>query len=460
MARPSNSKVATTFHWLEGVAWVALAGLLGVAARPWSTLADQAMVLLLAVVIAATRLGRGPALLASLTSVAAFNFLFVPPYYTFAVADLRHVFTFGVMFGVGLLVTQLTQRIREQAAAASARERRTAALYAMTREFAHATDPEAIANAAARSAGEQLEARTTWSNGQDAARGGALQVPLAGTRGTLGVLRVDLGARELTDEERAFLDTLASTTTLALERATLAVDNERGRLAVETERLRSELLSAVSHDLRTPLASISGGASALLAQDLTHAQRELLLTIREEGERLGRLVADLLELTRIESGSLEARREWYPIEEVIAGAVGRLEATLDGRQVTVDVPASVLEAPMDPTLIEQVLVNLLENAVKYSPIGTPIDLVARPEEGAVRVEVADRGAGIPAGTEDRLFERFFRAADGHRAGGAGLGLAICRAILKAHKGRIVARNRDGGGAVFAFWLPLGDASTA
>ena len=181
---------------------------------------------------------------------------------------------------------------------------------------------------------------------------------------------------------------------------------------------------------------------------------QLLLTLREEGERLSRLVADLLDLTRIESGALEARREWTPIEEVVAGAVGRLQPMLDGRAVRVDVPTTVLEAPMDPTLLEQVLVNLLENAVKYSPSGTPIEIRARPDDGSVRVEVADRGSGLPPGQEERVFERFFRAADGHRAGGAGLGLVICRAILKAHQGRIVAQNRDGGGAVFSFLLPL------
>jgi two-component system sensor histidine kinase KdpD len=267
----------------------------------------------------------------------------------------------------------------------------------------------------------------------------------------IGVLATAPGP-SLTLDQRVQLETFVSKTALALERALLAAEAERSRLAVETERQRSELLSAVSHDLRTPLASITGAATALVDQ-LEGSQRELLLTVREESNRLGRLVADLLDLTRIESGALRAKREWSPIEEVVSGAIDRVEPLLAGRTVHVDVPDEVLLAPMDPTLIEQVLVNLLENAAKYSPAGTAIDVVARAEPDAVRVEVADRGPGIPPG-------EVYRAADGQRARGTGLGLAICRAILRAHGGRIEAADREGGGAVFRFWLLVDRPSPA
>ena len=484
-------------EYVEAVAGVVVTGALGVVLRGFVSVADEAMLMLVAVVLAASRLGTWPAVVAAIASVAAFDFLFVAPYYTFAVADQRFVLTFVVMLAIGAVVIRLTGHVREQAEAARARERRTGALYAMSREFAVATDPVAIAEVAVTHVRELLEcdaalflvddgklaavagrstplgeaerervvAQWAFDHGHPAGSGTdtlpsaeGLHLPLVGTKGPIGVLSVAISRRPTppTMDQRLLLDTFASKTALAVERALLAGAAERSRLVAETERLKNDLLSAVSHDLRTPLASITGSAAALMDQPGLdpNARTVLLRTIREEGERLGRLVADLLDLTRIESGAVTARREWYPVEELVAATLGRLEGVLAGRAVRIDMPEEMLLVSIDPTLMEQVLVNLVENAAKYTPPGSPIAIAAGSTANAAWIEVRDRGPGIAEGQEERIFQKFYRAADGQRAGGTGLGLAICRAILHAHQGRITAANLDGGGAVFRITLPL------
>jgi len=318
----------------------------------------------------------------------------------------------------------------------------------------------------ARSERELAVARWVFEHGRPAGRGTdtlpaseALFFPLVGTRGCLGVFGIALGPRApAPSPSRAqLLETYVAQTALAVERALLEEEADRARVAAETEQARSALLSAVSHDLRTPLASMTGAASVLLDQRAemgAEERRELLETIREEADRLGRLVGDLLDLTRLESGSLQARKEWYPLEEVVSSALGRLEPMLAGRKVLVNLPHEVLLAPMDPILLEQVFINLVENAVKYSPADSPIEISARAGPEEIIVAISDRGPGLPPGEEKRIFERFYRVADGRRAEGTGLGLAVCEAVLKVHGGRIEADNRPGGGAVFRFALPL------
>jgi two-component system sensor histidine kinase KdpD len=228
---------------------------------------------------------------------------------------------------------------------------------------------------------------------------------------------------------------------------------------METERTRNTLLSAVSHDLRTPLASITGSAGALLDEQAPLApgdRRELLETIRDEATRLARLVGDLLDLTRIESGSLQVNKEWVPLEEVVGSALGRYARVLEGRDVKVDIPKSVLLVQVDAVLIEQVFINLLDNAAKFSPPATPIEIHAEEQPGEVSIEIADHGPGLPPSEQDRIFEKFYRTADGKRVPGSGLGLTVCQAIVKAHGGSIRASNRsDGSGAIFSFVLPIG-----
>ncbi len=236
---------------------------------------------------------------------------------------------------------------------------------------------------------------------------------------------------------------------------------EAATLRVRTEEIRSSLLSAVSHDLRTPLAAITGAGTALRDEegDLGAAERrELLDTLCEEAERLERLVGNLLDMTRLEAGALEVKREWVPVEELVGSALGRIEKRLDGRAVTTAIPADLPLAPVDPVLLEHALVNLLENALKYTPAGTPIEITARRQDGLIELELSDRGPGLPEPTE-HLFEKFVRRAPAG-TGGVGLGLPIARGIARAHGGEVTAGNRPGGGARFVLALPLGSGAPA
>ena len=471
-----------------GIAWVL---------APVSELSNLVMVYLLGIIAVAMRTGRGPSLLAAVLSVAAFDFFFVPPHFTFAVSDARYLFTFVVMLIVGLVISGLTVRTRTQAEAARHRERQTAALYAMARELASTREVDALAHVAIRHvsevfhgqvvlllpgdggilaspAGAQFEAdandlgvaRWVFEHRQPAGLGtatlpgaSALYVPLLASSGPAGVLGFRPPDRHAMDEPERLhqLETFAAQTALALERARLAREAQEADVRIESERLRNSLLSSVSHDLRTPLATITGAVSTILdarAPLAAGTQRELLESVHEEAERLNRLVQNLLEMTRLESGALQLRKELHPPEEVIGAALGRLGKRLADRRVTTKVPTDLPLVPMDDVLVEQVLVNLLDNALKYTPAGSPIEVIATATDENLTIEIADHGPGLPHGEEDRVFEKFYRG-EPVGARGAGLGLAICRGIVRAHGGRIWAQNLPGGGVAFLFTLPLG-----
>jgi two-component system sensor histidine kinase KdpD len=315
--------------------------------------ANVIMLYLAAVAVVAVRQGRGPATLAAVLGVASFDFFFVPPHLTFAVADTQYLVTFAVMLAVGLLIGTLAVRVREQTDAA-----------------------------------------------------------------------------------------------------------ERTRSEAESERLRNVLLSSVSHDLRTPLAAITSAASALLHDPSldARARRDLLETVSGESHRLDRLVTNLLDMTRLESGPLHLHRDWHPLEEIVGSALARLDVALDGHRVETAIPGELPLVSVDAVLVEQVVVNLLENAVKYGGPGSLVRLAAQTTEGAVLLEVSDDGPGLPAGAEHRIFEKFYRGPSPHH--GFGLGLAICRAIVGAHGGRIWAVNRSPHGAAFRFTLPLAEKPPA
>lgn len=460
-------------------------------------LPDVVMIYLLGIMLVASRFGLGASILAAFSSVAAFDFFFVPPYLTFAVAEFRHATTFAVMFAVAVLFSGLTQRIRNQAILARERESRTAALYDLSRELAAAQGSHNVVRTAARhiealfraevtvftklpggsitqlySSSESSEpsahdlsiCRWVWDNHREAGLGtstlpggSTLYVPLNASGGTVGVLGLAPQDRDRFQalEQRRQLDAFAAQMALAMERALLAEQTEKARLEIEAEQLRSSLLSSVSHDLRTPLAVITGATSTLLqgAADVNDATRDdLLRTVLEEAERLNRLIRNLLDMTRLESGAVKVKKEWLPLEELIGAALNRLDAGPTRREVHVELPADLPLVPCDAILIEQTLFNLLENAAKYST--QAIDVSASLQGTQVVVEVADRGAGIPAGQESRLFEKFQRGVREGHADGVGLGLTICRAIVAAHGGRIWAHNREGGGASFEFALPI------
>ncbi len=460
---------------------------------------DVAMVYLLGVGFVASRYGRGPSVLAALLSIAVFDFFFVPPYLTFAVSDVRYLLTFAVMLFIALVISALTLRIRAQAETARERERHTAALYAMSRELMATRGRSGVAVAAARQlespfdaqvqmllpddAGrleipvgvapafpmdekERSVAQWVFERGQPAGSGTdtlpasqALYVPLVGSTGTIGVagLRSAEPKRLQNPALRHLLEALSGQAALALERVMLAERAQKEQVEAEAERLRTALLSSLSHDMRTPLGAITGAASSLLEDRgaLTEtARRDLLQAILEESQRMNRLIGNLLDMIRVETGALEVQKDWQPLEEVVGVALIRLEERLREHPVQVNLPPELPLLLLDGLLIEQVFVNLLENAAKYTPPGTPIEISAAAGDGAIVVDVADRGPGIPPGEERRVFEKFYRLPGSATAGGVGLGLTICRGIVTAHGGRIWAENRPGGGAVFHFTLPL------
>jgi two-component system, OmpR family, sensor histidine kinase KdpD len=265
-------------------------------------------------------------------------------------------------------------------------------------------------------------------------------------------------ATPLRIEQREFLETLSRQAAFAFERITLAEDARAAALRAKTEEMRSSLLSAVSHDLRTPLATITGSATVLRDSPTAlddQTRSDLLDSICEQAERLEKLVANLLDMTRLESGAIGLKREWVPLDEIVGSALTRLEKELGSRPVHVQLPDPIALVSVDPVLFEQVFVNLFENALKYTPAGSPITVRARSEERHIVVEVLDSGPGIPPGSEIRIFEKFYRSS---RVGisGAGLGLAICKGIVEAHGGTLSAENRPEGGAQFSMTLPVVD----
>src|SRR5438128_993760 len=389
---PAYGQAMAIVALTTGVAWLM---------SPLFELADLVMVYLLGIVVVAMRHGRGPSLVASILSVAAFDFFFVPPYFTFAVSDVRHIFTFAVMLIVGFVISGLTARIRAQALAARDREQRTAALYAMSRELASPRGVDELLTIAARHIAEvfrtqiavlrpdatgqlapgkgavQFEldrnelavARWVFEHRQPAGLGtatlpgaSALYLPLLASRGPVGVLGVRPADRHALDapEQLHQLETFGNQTALAIERANLAAEAQEAQIRIESERLRNSLLSSVSHDLRTPLTTITGAVSTILDKGSRlddRTQKELLESAREEAERLNRLVQNLLEMTRLESGALQLRKEWHPLEEVIGAALSRLDKRLANRRVTTHVPPDLPLVAIDDVLIEQVPVN-------------------------------------------------------------------------------------------------------
>jgi two-component system sensor histidine kinase KdpD len=478
--------------------------------QSWFELPNLIMVYLLGAVAMAARFGRGPAVMVAVLNVIALDFFFVPPLFSFAVSDSQYLLTFAVMLGVALIIGNLTASVRLQARVAGHRERRTAMLYAMSRELAATRGEENIARIAVRHTsevfGSQIAVLLPAANGRLAHPRGAgepgslhdadlgvaqwvmdngrmaglgtdtlpggdtLFLPLKSTKGrpqetatkpppVLGVLAV-LPAnvrRVLLPEQLHLLETFAGQITLALERAHLADQAQLAEVETGNERVRSSLLSAISHDLRTPLAVIAGSASSLAegGQALSEERRrEMAQAIFEQAAQMTQLVTNILDLTRFEAAKPKLNRQWQPLEEIVGAVLHRLQSRLEGRQVHVDLPESLPLVWIDGVLIEQVLANLLENAAKYTPSGTPLEISAAETPGKITVSLVDSGPGVRSGDEGKVFEKFYRADPESAVGGAGLGLTICRAIVEAHGGEIWMENRFAGGAMFCFTLPL------
>jgi two-component system, OmpR family, sensor histidine kinase KdpD len=467
---------------------------------PYFAAANLIMMYLIAVIVIAIRRGRGPSVLASILSVAAFDFFFVPPYFSFAVSDIQYLLTFGVMLVAALVISNLAVRLHQQAELARYRERRTGVLYTMSRDLATHRGTGILAQLAAKHLRDVFDAQVAifladadkrvqlqrgellyfefdpkesgvaqWvydhseraGLGTDTLPGAsALYMPLVGSAGAIGVVAVRPtdSSRLLDPDQLHLLESLVNQVALAIERTRLSEEAQQAHVHVETERMRNAILSSVSHDLRTPLATITGAASSLLDQqgriDPT-TRLEMARSIYREADRLDRLLKNLLDMMRIEAGAVQLNREWHPLDEVVGAALARLEGRLRDHTVNTAFPADLPLVLVDGVLLEQVVINLVENAVKYAPAGSAIDLSASASNRDVIVEVADRGPGIPLGEETRIFDKFYRANPA-REGGVGLGLTICRGIVEAHGGRIWTENRSGGGALFRFSIPLPD----
>ena len=467
--------------------------------RPYVQTIDIAMIYLLAVVIVSSRYARMPSLLASIASIALFDFCFVPPYLTFAVSDTNYSLTFGVMLLVAVVVSRLTARIRLQAEtgartgaadggvvrhepgtrrrpdggrrgadlppARAGKLSGTGGAAAPRRRTANSS-PRPSSGTLRLNDKERGVARWVFDHSQMAGRGTstlpaaeALYLPLVSSGTTVGVFGVQpADERRFHDPiQRQLLETFGDQVAVALQRAILEERNQRAQMEVEAERLRTSLLSSLSHDLRTPLAGIEGAASSLLEQAghpaSTARRHDLAQTILEESRRMTRLVGNLLDMIRVETGSLQVQKEWQPLEEVIGVVLIRLDERLRDHPVTVRLPADLPLVPLDAVLMEQVFINLLDNAIKHTPPGT----TSRDQRGgAPRCGPGGRGDDGPACRQGRKSGSSTSSTGlrTSRASGVGLGLTICRGIVSAHGGRIWAENRLEGGTVFRLSLPL------
>ena len=465
-------------------------------------LTNIVMLFLLVVVGVALRFGRGPAVMAAVLGVAFFDLFFVPPRFTFAVSDAQYVVTFAVMLVVALVVGQLTAGLKVQAEAATEREHRVRSLYDMARDLSAALLPEQVAEIGARfmtgefSAGSTLVvadddnrlqilpggtapvdmavAQWAFERGEPAGRGTdtlhsspTLVLPLKAPMRIRGVLVVAMPQGQAPGvEPRRLLQTCASLLAISLERIHYIDVAQKSTVQIESERLRNSLLSAISHDLRTPLASLVGLAEslAMVRPPLPAHQQELTGAIQQSAQRMSALVNNLLDMARLEAGAVQLNKAWQPLEEVVGSALAASAPAMGAHRVDVHLPDDLPLLQIDAVLMERVLVNLLENAAKYTPAGTAIHIGAQAQSDAVALTITDEGPGLPKGREELLFEKFERGARESATPGVGLGLAICRAIVQAHGGSIrgdTILNAQGqpAGARFTLLLPRGTPPT-
>jgi two-component system sensor histidine kinase KdpD len=485
---------------LGSAGFVAVALGVGLVLQQFLAVSNIALVFLTAVLTSAIVYGLWPSLFACLASVLAYNFFFLPPLYTFTIADPENVVALFFFAVVAVIASNLAARVRVQALTARQRAKTTEDLYQFARKLAASVTLDDLLWATAFQIASMLKvnvvlllpeddnlamragyppedrlddadlaaAKWCWQNNHPAGRGadtlpGArrLFLPMATGRGPVGVVGLDSERQGplLGPDQRRLFNALADQAALAVERVALTQDVEQARVAAEAEKLRAALLTSISHDLRTPLASVLGSATSL--RHYRHAlddaaQDELIATIQEEAERLNRFIANLLDMTRLEAGAIEPRRDLIDLGDVVGSALERAAKVLARHRVAVDLASDLPMLKLDPVLFEQVLFNLFDNAAKYAPAGSEIRLAARRDGNTVRLDVADEGEGIPAGDLERIFDKFYRVPAGdNRRVGTGLGLAICRGFVEALGGVITAANRrDRRGAVFTIALPV------
>lgn len=492
--RPIRTSKTSDYVWV--VATVTASTAVAKFMLPYFQPANIIMIYLLGVVLIASRCGKGPSILASLLSVAAFDFFYVPPYLTFAVSDTEYVLTFIVMLVVALIISTLTVTTRQLAESARLRETRTASLYSMSRELSSTLDISSLAAIGLRHVGEVFKSevalliaqpddqlvRMATGQGSHELQGAdsgiaawvhrnrqpaglstdtlpgadALYLPLLGARKSIGVLiiRPSKAGTLAAPEQLHLLETFTNQMAAVCERAQISEESEQARLQIKTEQLKNSLLSSVSHDLRTPLATIAGAASGIIegTESLdVHSCKEMAKEIYEEALRLNRLVGNLLDMTKLQSGTLQLARQLHPVDELIGAALSYVHDKTQGHTIKTSVPEDLPLVSVDAILIQQLLLNLIENATKYTPAGSEIEIGATADKDTITISVSDRGPGIRDELKKKIFEKFYRE-DASAAPGVGLGLAICRSILEAHEGKIWVEDRPGGGASFKFTL--------
>jgi two-component system, OmpR family, sensor histidine kinase KdpD len=494
MPSVNNTSQSRRIDYLWAIVVCAATMLLTLPLAEHVLLTDVVMVFLLVVVLVAAWLGSGPAVLSAFICVAFFDFFYVPPRFTFDVADGRYLITFLVMLSVALVTGQLAARLRSNAHLAVAREAETRALYDLAKALSGASTTAQVANitndflsahVAMKSAlylprddgtlacypehkgahDHQEHVRAVLTHGQvmpvvaqESNYLPAMALPLSSplTRGVLLVLGNEDG-RVFSAPVRPLLEVVASLVGIAVERLHFDAGMRDAELRMKTERLRNALLAAVSHDLRTPLTVLVGQADALTLEGagLPDAARVAAEAIRDQALRLSGQVGKLLDMARLQTGTVTLERAWQPLEEVVGSSLKAMEGVLAGREVNVDLSPDLPPIEIDAVLLERVLCNLLENAARYAPSG-PVGISARRVENHVEVTVTDDGPGVPAGMEEHIFEMFARGHEAAVGSGSGIGLSICRAIVAAHGGTIAARNLSTGGLAISFTLPIGE----
>ncbi len=482
--------------YLLSAALVLLATFIGLPLRPFVNPTNLVMPYLIAVMLAAVWFGRYPAITASLLGVIAFDVVFVPPYYTLAVDDGQYLLTFAGLLAVGLVISTLAAQAREHELIVRHREAHTTALYELSQKLSKVSEKADIARIAIShiyttigssvalylpqdgrlvlqasspdfplDSGAMEAAEWVFRQGRPAGRYTTTLISLAGhylpllaSGRVIGVMAITFPPEQtsLADDHRRLLRSLATQIALAMEKDQLAKRAQQARLLEETEKLQSALLNSVSHDLRTPLASITGVLSSLREDsDLLSesARQELIYTAWEESWRLNRLVANLLDMTRLESGAMKVKQQLNDVIDLVGATLANMPMQLKGREVAVSIPEELPPITIDFVLMMQVLVNLLENAVKYTPPESAIEIDAYQAGNEIVIRVMDRGPGLPEEKLEAAFDKFFRG-DARGISGTGLGLSIAKGIVEAHSGRIWVENRAGGGAVFSLALPL------
>ena len=480
-------------RYMLGLLLVAAATGLGALVNPYIHPANLIVIFLLSVVLAAVYLGRGPSIMVSILGVVAFDYFFVPPRLTLAVADTEYLLTFIGLLAVSLVISQLTATLRGQSEAVQRREVETVELYELGRDLTVAANLDAVAQAAISHVGqtfsrevvmflpvkdalkvyaispglaisdnEQAVAMWVFEHGQEAGRGtetlpeaSMRYQPLKTTQGVVGVLGVKPidPARHLTRDQYRTLDAFVNQIGLAVERASLVEQARQAELLEITDKLQTALLNSISHDLRTPLVSITGALSSLADEQIVldaNARRSLIETAGEEADRLNRLVGNLLDMTRLESGAMRFKKEALDIQDVVGSALEELGGRLGKRKIDIDIPSELPLVQLDFVLVERVLVNVIDNALKYSPADTSIEIKAHAAGAFLEIEVA----GIPPEDLTRIFDKFYRVQRPDNVSGTGLGLSISKGIVQAQGGFIAAENRPGGGTIITISLPL------